>query len=189
MHKITEAGRPPRSPSGWPQGSAGSGFGAALRLRASCELPRLKMRDSHPPVPCPPFLLWLKAPQLHWEKEIRLTFDWKRTTGPGVRGSTWKKKAREKFELTVIYPPQMISACTPFSLHLKVKVTQSCPALCDPMDYTVHGILQAGILEWVAFPTLGDLLNPGIKPRSPALQVDSLPAEPQGKPKFWPGFL
>ena len=28
----------------------------------------------------------------------------------------------------------------------------SCPALCDPMDYTVHGILQARILEWVAFP-------------------------------------
>ena len=34
----------------------------------------------------------------------------------------------------------------------KVKVTQSCPALCDPMDYIVHRILQARILEWVAFP-------------------------------------
>ena len=33
----------------------------------------------------------------------------------------------------------------------KVKVTQLCPTLCDPMDYTVHGILQARILEWVAF--------------------------------------
>ena len=33
-----------------------------------------------------------------------------------------------------------------------VKVTQSCPTLCDPMDYTVHGILQARILVWVAFP-------------------------------------
>ena len=33
-----------------------------------------------------------------------------------------------------------------------VKVTQSCPTLWDPMDYTVHGILQARILEWVAFP-------------------------------------
>ena len=33
-----------------------------------------------------------------------------------------------------------------------VKVTQSCPTLCDPMDYTVHGILQAITLEWVAFP-------------------------------------
>ena len=35
---------------------------------------------------------------------------------------------------------------------VKVKVTQSCPTLCDPMNYTVHGILQARILEWVAFP-------------------------------------
>ena len=36
--------------------------------------------------------------------------------------------------------------------EVKVKVTQSCPTLCDPMDYTVHGILQARILGWVAFP-------------------------------------
>ena len=34
----------------------------------------------------------------------------------------------------------------------EVKVTQSCPTLCDPMAYAVHGILQAKILEWVAFP-------------------------------------
>ena len=35
---------------------------------------------------------------------------------------------------------------------VKVKVTQSCPTLYNPMDYTVHGILQARILEWVPFP-------------------------------------
>ena len=35
---------------------------------------------------------------------------------------------------------------------VKVKVAQLCPTLCDPMDYTVHGILQARILEWVAVP-------------------------------------
>ena len=40
----------------------------------------------------------------------------------------------------------------PFMRIVKVKVSQSCPTLCDPMDYTVHGILQARILEWVAFP-------------------------------------
>ena len=32
------------------------------------------------------------------------------------------------------------------------KVAQMCPTLCDPMDYTVHGILQARILQWVAIP-------------------------------------
>ena len=35
---------------------------------------------------------------------------------------------------------------------IQVKVTQSCLTLCNPMAYTVHGILQARILEWVAFP-------------------------------------
>ena len=37
-------------------------------------------------------------------------------------------------------------------ISCKVKVAQSCLTLCDPMDYTAHGILQARILEWVAFP-------------------------------------
>ena len=35
---------------------------------------------------------------------------------------------------------------------MKVQVAQSFPPLCDPTDYTVHGILQARILEWVAIP-------------------------------------
>ena len=52
---------------------------------------------------------------------------------------------------------------------MKVKVTQSCPTLCNPRDYTVHGLLQARILEWVAFPFSGDLPNPGIEPRSPRI--------------------
>ena len=65
----------------------------------------------------------------------------------------------------------------------KVKVAQSCRTLCDPKDYTVHEILQATILEWVAFTSPGGFPNPGIDPRSPALWTDSLPAEPQGKPK------
>ena len=39
-----------------------------------------------------------------------------------------------------------------FKRKVKVKVTQSCQTLRDPMDYTVCGILQARILEWVTFP-------------------------------------
>ena len=35
---------------------------------------------------------------------------------------------------------------------VKVKVAQLCPTLFDPMDYTVHGILRARILEWIALP-------------------------------------
>ena len=52
-----------------------------------------------------------------------------------------------------------------------MKVAQSCLILCDPMDYTAHGILQARILVGVAFPFSRDLPNPGTEPRSPALQI------------------
>ena len=49
----------------------------------------------------------------------------------------------------------------------KVKVAQSCPTLCHPIDYTVHGTLQARILEWVDFPFSGGIFptqrsNPGL---------------------------
>ena len=59
----------------------------------------------------------------------------------------------------------------------EVKVAESFLTLCDPVDYIGHGILQARILEWVAFPFSGGPPNPGIKPRSLALQADSLPTE------------
>ena len=61
-----------------------------------------------------------------------------------------------------------------------MKVIQSCLTLCDPMDYTVRGILQARTLEWVTVPFSGDIPNPGIERRCPTLQADSLPANPQG---------
>ena len=62
----------------------------------------------------------------------------------------------------------------------EVLVAQSCPTLCNPMDCSpadsaVHGILQERIMEWVAFPTPGDVPNPGIEPGSPALPAVSLP--------------
>ena len=51
------------------------------------------------------------------------------------------------------------------------------------MGYAVQGILQARILECIAFTSSVDLSNPEIEQRSPTLWADSLPAEPQGKPK------
>ena len=51
------------------------------------------------------------------------------------------------------------------------------------MDYAVLGILQARILEWVAFPFSRGSSQPMDQTQSPALQVDSLPAEAPGKPK------
>jgi len=57
-------------------------------------------------------------------------------------------------------------------------VAQLYTTVCDPMDcsppgFSLYGILQAKILEWVAFPFSGDLPYPEIKPRSRASQADS----------------
>ena len=46
------------------------------------------------------------------------------------------------------------------SSDMHVKVAHSCPTLCDPMDYAVHGILQARIQEWVAIPFLQGIFPP-----------------------------
>ena len=81
----------------------------------------------------------------------------------GGAGPWWVRRAAA---------PQLL-----LDLLIATKVTKSespqCPTLCDPMDYAVHGILQAKILECVPVPSPGDLPNPGIEPRSPILQVDS----------------
>ena len=61
---------------------------------------------------------------------------------------------------------------------VKVKVAPSCPTLCNPMHYIVHGILHARILEWVAFLFSRGSSQPRDEPRSPALRAGSLPAEP-----------
>ena len=67
-----------------------------------------------------------------------------------------------------IYSPTYVCVCA---------VTQSCPSLCSLMDcspsgFSVHGMLQARILEWLPFPSPGDLSDLGIKlaaPVTPAL--------------------
>ena len=75
---------------------------------------------------------------------------------------------------------------SPCSCLLKcVKSLQLCPTLCNSMDgsppgFSVHGIIQARILEWVAVPFSRGHPDPGIEPGSPALQEDSLPSELSG---------
>ena len=54
---------------------------------------------------------------------------------------------------------------------------------CSPPGSSVCGILQARMLGWVAMPSSRGSSHPGIKPRSPALQLDSLLSEPPGVPK------
>ena len=73
-------------------------------------------------------------------------------------------------------PVYVLPVCVYLSVHRCVvsEVAQSCLTLWDPMGCSppgssVHGIFQAGVLEW-------DLLDPGIEPGSPALQADALPS-------------
>ena len=68
------------------------------------------------------------------------------------------------------------------------EVTQLCPTLCYPVDcslpgFSVHGNLQARILEWVTISSSGDLPDPGIEPGSPALEAEALTTKPPVKLK------
>ena len=65
-------------------------------------------------------------------------------------GSKEGRKEKESSEQT--YQVMLSREMNNGIFSILMKVTQSCPTLCNPMDYTVHGILQARILEWVAFP-------------------------------------
>ena len=61
-------------------------------------------------------------------------------------------KGGDGFHLKLTTPNMIEMSGSQVSVILKVNVAQSCLTLCDPMGYIVHGILQARILEWVAFP-------------------------------------
>ena len=77
---------------------------------------------------------------------------------------------------------------TPGCVH--AKLLQSCPILCKPVDHSlpgssVHGILQARILDWFAIPSSEDLPDPGMEPESLCLlhwQAGSLPLHHLGSP-------
>ena len=63
----------------------------------------------------------------------------------------------------------------------KNEVAQPCLTPCDLLDYTVHGILQARLLEWVAVPFSRGSSQPRDRTQVSCIAGDSLPAEPQGK--------
>ena len=106
----------------------------------------------------------------------------------------WDHRCRNfsKFECEILFSGHiaLFGFCSVL-VFLVVYIDSSCEvwkSLSCVHSLQPHGLYspwnsQAGILEWEPFPSPGDLPNPGIKPRPPALQGDSLPAEPQGKPK------
>ena len=90
------------------------------------------------------------------------------------------------YQGSIFGEPQSILSLSNFVLSVLpvlVLVAQLCPTLCDPVNgsppgASVCGILQARILEWIAMPFFRGLPDAGIKPRSLALQANSLPSEP-----------
>ena len=72
---------------------------------------------------------------------------------------------------------------TSYHYESESEVTQSCPTLCDSVDCSPPGSSVHGILQ--AFSSPGDLTDPEIEPRSPALQAEALTSEPPGKPRIF----
>ena len=87
-------------------------------------------------------------------------------------------------------PGPGLGTCSPAGVRMCVCCVLSCSGtlcdfvVCSPPGSSVHGILQARILKWVAIPFSRGFSWPGIKPGPPALQVDSLPPDPPGKPSL-----
>ena len=101
---------------------------------------------------------------VHEISQVR-TLAW--VTSPSFRGSF---QPRDQTRVSCV-------SCT----GVNMKVAQSCPTLCDPMDYTVHGILQARILEWVAFPCS----RGSSRPRTCALAGGFVTTKPSCSPLQW----
>ena len=83
----------------------------------------------------------------------------------------------------MLVEPTVSPGCPAF----RVLVAQLCPIPSNPIDHSlpgssVCGILQATVLSGLPFPSPGDLPDLGIEPGSYALQANSIPCEPPGKP-------
>ena len=70
-----------------------------------------------------------------------------------------------------------------------VKVIQLCPTLCDPVDYTIHGILQARILEWIVYPFSRPYIYKGydIHNKADISEIKILSAKQSNNTRFYKG--
>ena len=107
-----------------------------------------------------------------------------------VRFLGWKIPWRRKWLPTQVFLPgeshgqrNLVGSEAPLDLPEITGTSRGNPGFPATPRERSHGIFQARILEWVAISFSRGSSNPGIEPRSPVLQVDSLPAKPPGKPK------
>ena len=93
---------------------------------------------------------WMASPT-QWTWVWASSESWWWTGRPVVLQSMGSLRVGHDWVTELNWTPLLIKVPS-WPKFLQVKVTQLCPPLCNPMDYTVHAILQARILEWVAFP-------------------------------------
>ena len=96
----------------------------------------------------------------------------------------WKVNRGSGESAWIMQIPQVTGRSKPNS-SLCVLVAQSCLTVCDPEDYQAPLYMEFSRQEYLSglpCPSPGNLPNPGVKPRSPALQADSLLFELPGKP-------
>ena len=129
-------------PSAHPQTE--SLWGLVDSVRKYSLSPNLRAVDS---LFCP--IRWLTKPSRYADFSHRSSVHSSLSTFEDIRdtGSLWFPWG--EIPQSICIPPQILRD---YWEPEKMKVTQLCSNLCDPMDCTVHGIFQARILEWVAFP-------------------------------------
>ena len=97
-------------------------------------------------------LYWIPTSETTWSLNLLcLVVNLPSVLQPVCMGS-WEAATSTQLTVQWCQAGSLWSALVGVFISVKEKVTQSCPTLCNPTDYTVHGILQARILEWVAIP-------------------------------------
>ena len=132
-------------------------------------------------------IIWFHTPVLHGPSFYRKDTETRMSQVGAVVQSEMELGVTDTFISLMV---MMVSKCTPMSQPVCVLscsvVTDSLQSMnCSPSGSSVHGILQARILEWVAVSSSGDLPNPGIKSvsfASPALAGRFFTTASPGKP-------
>ena len=99
---------------------------------------------------------------------------------PGGHTTIYLKKVVHPM---LLHPVHTAGGTTAIFSMVKVKVAQSRLTPVTPWTLQSMEFSRPEYWSWQPFPSSGDLPKPGTEPRSSSLQADSLPAEPQGKPK------
>ena len=160
----------------------------SLRLHLDKDIPHRRRPPSPRPACVPtPWQSPLGGPDLGWAgRDLRPLPGW-RVPGPGDPGEPGTPGLSWTPQTCPPPPPARDRRPKPSSCMLSRfnRVQLFCDPLdCGPPGSSVHGILRARILEWVVNSSFRGSPDPGIERGAPALQANSLPSVPPGKPQI-----